>query len=113
MNSIVYEVEFPDGEPKENAANILAESMLSQVDHEGHNIMLMREIIDYKRDEAMAVPIEDKYLTIGSSERRLRKTTQGWSFLVNWKDGTESWVDLQISRTSIQLNWLSLLRREA
>jgi hypothetical protein len=31
MNSIVYEVEFPDGELKEYAANILAENMLSQV----------------------------------------------------------------------------------
>jgi hypothetical protein len=68
--------------------------MLSQVDHEGHNIMLMREIIDYKRDEAMAVPNEDRYLTTRSGQKRFRKTTQGWSFLVNWKDGTESWVKL-------------------
>jgi hypothetical protein len=94
MNSIVYEVEFPDGELNEYAANILAENMLSQVDHEGHNIMLMKDIIDYKRDEAMAVPIEDKNLTTRSGQRRLRKTTQGWSFLVNCKDGTESWVKL-------------------
>jgi hypothetical protein len=43
MNSIVYEVQLPDGELKEYVANILAENMLSQVDHEGHNIMLMRE----------------------------------------------------------------------
>jgi hypothetical protein len=68
---------FPDGNFREYAANILAEKMLSQVDPEGHNIMLMRDIIDYERDEAMAVPIEDKYRTT----RSLRKTTQGWSFL--------------------------------
>jgi hypothetical protein len=48
MNSIVHEIEFPDGELKEYAANILEENMLSQVDHEGHNVMLMREIIDYR-----------------------------------------------------------------
>jgi hypothetical protein len=42
----------------------------------------------------MAVPIKDKYLTTRSGQRRLRKTTQGWSFLANWKDGTESWVKL-------------------
>jgi hypothetical protein len=94
MNSIVYEVEFPDGELREYATNILAEKMLSQVDYEGQNIMLMRDIIDYKKDEAMAVPIKDKYLTTKSGQRRLRKTTQGWSFLVSWKDGTESWVKL-------------------
>jgi hypothetical protein len=68
---------------KEYAANILAEHMLSQVDRESHNIMLMRDIIVYKRDEAMAVPIEDKYLTTNSGQRRMRKTTQGWSFFVN------------------------------
>jgi hypothetical protein len=94
MNSIVYEVKFPDGELKEYAANILAENMVCQVDHEGHNIMLLREIIDYKRDEATAVPIDDKFLTTRSGQRSLRKTTQGWSFLVSWKDGTESWVKL-------------------
>jgi hypothetical protein len=32
---------------REYAANILAENMLSQVDHEGHNILLMIGIIDY------------------------------------------------------------------
>jgi hypothetical protein len=42
----------------------------------------------------MAVPIEDKYLTTRSGQRRLRKITQGWSFLVSWKDGTEPWVKL-------------------
>jgi hypothetical protein len=40
----------------------------------------------------MAVPIKDKYSTMRSGQRRLRKTTQGWSLLVNWKDGSESWV---------------------
>jgi hypothetical protein len=65
MNFIVYEVEFPDDELKAYAANILAENMLSQVDHEGHNIMLMRDIIVYKRDEAMAVPMEDNTLRQG------------------------------------------------
>jgi hypothetical protein len=94
MNSILYEVEFPDGELREYAANILAENMLSQVDHEGHSIMLMKDIIEYERDEAMAVPIEYKYLSTRTGQRRCRKTTQGWSFLVNWKDGTESWVKL-------------------
>jgi hypothetical protein len=41
--------------------------------------MLVGDIIDYKRDEAMAVPIKDKYLTRRSGKRRLRKSTQGWS----------------------------------
>jgi hypothetical protein len=75
MNSIVYEVEFPDGALKEYAANILSDNLLSQVAHKGYSIVMMREIIDYERDEAMAVSIEDKYLTTRSGQRRLRKTT--------------------------------------
>jgi hypothetical protein len=33
----------------------------------------------------------------------LRKTTQGWSFLVNWKDGTESWANLAELKDSYPL----------
>jgi hypothetical protein len=48
MNSIVYEVELTDGEFREYAASILAENMLSQVDHEGHNILLMNTSLTTK-----------------------------------------------------------------
>jgi hypothetical protein len=83
MSSIKYEV----GELKKYAANILAENILSQVDDEGHNILLMRDLVDYKKGNGIAVSIR-------SGQRRLRKTTQGWSFLVSWKDWIESWVKL-------------------
>jgi hypothetical protein len=87
MNSIMYEVKFPDGELKEYTANILEENMRSQADDEGHNILLMKDIVDYKKDEGIAVPIGDKYLSTSSGQRRLRNTTQGWSFLASWRDG--------------------------
>ena len=60
LNSIIYDVEFPDGHIKEYAANILAENMLSQVDVDGHNNMLLKEIVDYWKDEDSTVSIEDK-----------------------------------------------------
>ena len=93
LNSIIYEVEFPDGDLKEYGANILAENMLNQVDLDGHTTMLMDAIIDWKKDST-AVPMADKYLVTRTGQRRLRKTTQGWSFLVSWKDGSETWVKL-------------------
>ena len=34
LNSVVYDVEFPDGQVKEYAANVIAENMLTQVDDE-------------------------------------------------------------------------------
>ena len=54
LNSMVYEVKFPDGKVKEYAANLIAENMLTQVDAEGFSLMLMKVIIDYKKDESVA-----------------------------------------------------------
>ena len=61
LNSIIYDVEFPEGQIKEYAANILAENLWSQVDADGHSKMLLEGILDYHKTAA-AVPMEDKYL---------------------------------------------------
>ncbi len=52
LNSIVYEVEFDDGNVREYSANIIAENMLSQVDDEGFARIMMEAIVDYQKDEA-------------------------------------------------------------
>ena len=93
-NSIIYEVEFDDGTVKEYAANVIAENMLSQVDSDGVTIQLLESIIDYKRDESVAVSKADKYVYNKHGRRRLRKTTAGWWLLVRWRDQSESWMRL-------------------
>ena len=55
LNSIIYDIEFPDEQVKEYSANILAENMLSQVDNNGRNWLMMDAIIDFKKDPT-AVP---------------------------------------------------------
>ena len=40
LNSIVCDVEFPDGQIKECAADVLSENLLSQVDSEGFSASL-------------------------------------------------------------------------
>ena len=82
LNSIIYKVELADGRIKEYAANIIAENMLTQVDSDGFSLSLMEGIIDYKRDDSMAITKEDKYITTSRGQRRLRKTTTGWKLLV-------------------------------
>jgi hypothetical protein len=61
---MIYEVEFPDGQAKAYAANVIAENMLTQVDSDRFSRTLMEVIVDYRRDEAVAVP--DKYFTTTS-----------------------------------------------
>jgi hypothetical protein len=100
LNSIVYDVEFPDGQVKEYAANIIAENMLSQVDSEGYSTSLIQGILDYKKDEATAVPKSDKWVVTSRGHRRLRKSTAGWKLLVQWTDGVEQWIPLKVLKES-------------
>ena len=94
LNSIIYEVELADGQIKEYGANIITENMLTQVDSDGFSLSLMEGIIDYKRDDSVAISKMDKYITNSRGHRRLRKTTAGWKLLVKWRDQSESWVKL-------------------
>jgi hypothetical protein len=47
LNTRLYQVTFPDGETAEYSANIIAECFYSQVDDEGHQYLLIDEIIDW------------------------------------------------------------------
>ena len=43
LNTMTYEVEFPNGQLKEYAANVIAKNMLTQVDSDGYYLMMMEE----------------------------------------------------------------------
>jgi hypothetical protein len=62
LNSIVYDMEFPDGTVREYSANLIAENMLTQVDSDGYSLTLMEGIVDYRRDEAGVVSKDDGYV---------------------------------------------------
>ena len=100
LNSIVYEVEFPDGQTREYAANTIAENMLSQVDSDGYSTTLMQGIVDVKKDDAVAIPKSEKWVVTARGQRRLRKSTVGWKLLVQWRDGSETWIPLKDMKES-------------
>ena len=87
LNSIVYDVEFPDGTIREYAANVIAENMLTEVDEHGFSLSLMEGIVDYKRDPATTLSEDDKYVVSRCGQKRLRKPTVGWKLLIRWMDG--------------------------
>ena len=100
LNTMIYEVEFPDGQMKEYSANIIAENMLSQVDADGYSSPLMEGIVDYSKDQAVAVPKSDMYVVTRRGQKRMRKTTQGYKLLIKWADKSESWVSLKDMKES-------------
>jgi len=100
LNSMIYEIEFPDGQIKEYAANVIAENMLTQVDADGYSITMMDAIIDYRKDDATAVPKSEMYVVTKRGQRKLRKTTIGWSLLIKWANSSETWVPLKDMKES-------------
>jgi hypothetical protein len=98
MDTRRYIVSFPDDKEAEYAANIIAESMLSKCDSEGHQYTLMAHITDHKR-ESTAVTKEEGF-TWYRGRKNPRRTTKGWNFCVEWKDGTTSWEPLSILKES-------------
>jgi len=94
LDSRVYEVEFLGGECQEISFNILAEHLLSQIDEEGNQYQIFKEIVNHRKDPKKAVEKADQYLTKGK-KRHKRKTTTGWDLEVEWKDSSTSWLSLK------------------
>ena len=94
LDSRVYEVEYSDGHKKSLVANLIAENMLSQVDDEGNRFQLLSDIIDHRKNGSEVIQ-QDAFITTRTGTKRRRETTKGWEILVEWKDGSTTWVQLK------------------
>ncbi len=90
LNSMIYDVKFPDGAVREYRGNIIAQNVLEQIDNDGHMTMKLKRILDYRRDGS-AVSKVNKYIQSSNGQLKLRKTTTGWKFLVEYTDGSQRW----------------------
>jgi hypothetical protein len=93
LDSRIFTVRFNDGEEKDIAYNLLAEHLYSQVDSEGNQYRLFREIINHRTNKR-AVDKADMYRVV-NGKRIMKQTTAGWDFEVEWKDGQTSWLPLK------------------
>ena len=87
LNTLIYDVEFPDGNVKKYAANVIAENFLVNCDSKGYYSSMMAFIVDHKRDGS-AVRMDEKYIKPKNGQTKLRHTTVIWSFLVRTKADT-------------------------
>ena len=94
LDSRVFTVRFPDGEEKDVAYNVLAEHLFSQVDEEGKQHQIFKEIVSHRKKKT-AIDKADQY-RIGKDKRKTKKkTTAGWDLEVEWRDGSTSWLPLK------------------
>ncbi len=95
VNTSKYSVEYEDGSKEELSSNIIAEAIFAKVDDEGREYLLLDSIIDHKRDESVALNESNGFNVKSNGTRVAKQTTQGWKFLLRWKDNSENWVDLK------------------
>ena len=80
LDTSVYTVEFQDGSSDEYTANVIAESLYSQVDDYGEQYTFMDEIIDHQKTKE-AVPLCEGYMKINGQDKMVI-TTRGWEILI-------------------------------
>ena len=88
-----YLVCFEDGTEETYTANLIAECLYLQIDDRGRRLQIMKEIIDHDKHDK-ALKDEDAFYPTKSGPRP-KCTTRGWKLLVEWNDGTNSWVPLR------------------
>jgi len=94
FNTREYVVEFADGAAQNFTANVIAKNMISQVDSDGHDYLLLHEITDHRTD-ATAVKTADGFILTKTGQRRPKIMTVGWELCVKWKEGSTDWIKLK------------------
>jgi hypothetical protein len=100
MNSMTYDVQFPHGDVKEYAANIIAKNLLNQINDKGFSTTMVQSVVDHRKTDA-AVNKDDMYTVSHNGTKRIRQTTCDWQLLVvKWKDSSKQWVPLSVLKAS-------------
>ena len=99
LNTLLYECEFDDGTTREYSANMIASNIFLESDADGFSSFLLYHIVDHKCS-GEATTMANKYFVTKTGTERMRQTTVGWKFLVEWANGSQQWIELKILKES-------------
>ena len=85
FNTLMYEVEYLNGEIRSYAVNVIADNVWSQVNLEGQRYVIFESIIDHYTNSSIAVSKENMYHYL-NGQRTMRRSTAGVKLLVLCKD---------------------------
>jgi hypothetical protein len=94
LDTSEYLIEYDDGTSDRMFANAIAENIYTQVDDEGYHFRLLKEITDHRKNDE-AIPMKDGFVRSANGQLKHKRTTKGWQLLVEWKDGSVSWIPLK------------------
>ena len=99
LDTRVYNVEFDDGDVTELTANMIAQAMYSQCDHEGNQYMLLKGLIDHRKKPDI-LTIAEQHVQRENGRVYRHKTTIGWQLCCQWEDGSTTWENLKLLKES-------------
>ena len=97
LNTMVYNVKFPDGSIYKYGTNIIAYNIYSQVYSEVFSHPIPSGILDFAKDTT-AVQKGDQYIITNSRQLRMIKSTVRWNLLISWKGGSKQWIPLLVMK---------------
>jgi hypothetical protein len=87
-------VRFVDGEEKDIAFNVLSEHLYSQVDKEGRQHRIFKEIFNHRKNKNV-LDKADGFRLLPNGQQVPKKSESRWDLEAEWKDGTTSWLPLK------------------
>jgi hypothetical protein len=75
-------------------ANTIAENIYTQIDEEGRQYLVLKEIVDHKFSDD-AITKTDGFIIGQYGQQIPKQTTKGWKLCVEWWDGSTSWIPLK------------------
>ncbi|KAL7544893.1 hypothetical protein ACHAWF_008256 [Thalassiosira exigua] len=94
LDTRVYKGQLEDGTHEHLMANKIAENLYAQVYDEGREILRFADIVDHRKDSTTLTE-ENSFIKVQVCGSKCIRTTKGWEMLVEWKDGTSSWLPLR------------------
>ena len=73
--------------------NQISANLYLQLDNEGCDILQSKGIIEHKKD-GYALSKEIGFTILKGGHKKCKPTTRGWKVLVEWRDKTTTWMDL-------------------
>jgi hypothetical protein len=98
------QVKHKDGHKALLGANESAENVFAQVDNKGNQHVLFKATAGHRTDGSAAKQ-QHAFNTTRSGAQRRRATTKGREILVQWKDGSTTWVTLEDMKNSHQIQF--------
>lgn len=106
LDTRTYEVEFPDGQTAEMAANVIAQNMYAMCDEEGNQFLLLAGILDHRKDDN-AIARADMYVKRDRMSTSVSPLGDG-NCVWNGETGVPLGRGLPIEKSRIQSRWRTM-----